>query len=115
MPAGTTNGIEKIHLRLPIIGGRSLLIRCSHADGPVQLSKVSLKKKIIREPINGDNATVSGYFKVSCVHVGQEHRLRVLKTFNYIFTHPSFPFSCFATCISGICLMFYVLLCGQPN
>lgn len=96
MSTGTTNGMEKINLRRPIIGVRSLPIRCNPAAGPVQLSKVSLKKKIIRALINTDNATGSGYFKVNDIS-GQEHRVKVLKTFNYSFTNESFPFSYFAT------------------
>lgn len=67
MPARTTNGMKKINLRCPIIGVCSLLIRCNHADGPVQLSKVSLKRKIIRDVINTDNAAGSGYSKVNSV------------------------------------------------
>lgn len=107
MSVGTTNGMEKINSKHPIIGGRSLLIRCNHADGLAQLSKVSLKKKIIGALINTVNATGSGYFNVNCVCVGQEHRVTVLKIFKHSFTNPSFPFSCFAT--HGISLMIYVL------
>lgn len=93
MSARTTNGMKKINLRRPVIGVCSFLIRCNHADGPVQLSKVSLERKIIRDVINTDDATGSGCFKVSLV--------TVLKTFNYRFIN-----------LSGTSLIFYVLMGG---
>lgn len=93
MSARTTNTMKKINLRCPIIGVCSLLIRCNHADGPVQLSKVSMKRKIIKDVINTDNVVGSGYSKVN--------RTTVLKTSNYRFTN-----------LSRISPMFHVLMAG---
>lgn len=110
MSAGTTHGMEKINLRRTLIGGRSLLIGCNHADGAVHLSKVSLKKKIIRALINTDNATGSGYFKVNraCCHTRtQSNRVKNISPQ----LHKSIlPFQLLCNrCLSGISLMFYVL------